>query len=130
MLFTWQYIQLYPCPTCHGLLPYRGVPHGGCQEGEVDEGFSERDSYMTEFHNFCEEAANQPSHDIFYRCATHNHVHIITQEAIDAEDGGMNDPGDMEEVVAEENEPDIRIIDENVEIIVIDSDEEDVMVID
>ena len=42
----------------------------------------------------------------------------------------MNDPEDMEEVVAEENEPDIRIIDKNVEIIVIDSDEEDVMVID
>ena len=36
----------------------------------------------------------------------------------------MNDTEDMGEMIAEKNEPDIHIINENVEIIVIDSDEE------
>ena len=62
--------------------------------------FQKETATWRSFTIFCEEAANQPSHDIFYRCVMHNHVHIITQDVIDAEDGGMNDPEDMEEVVA------------------------------
>ena len=120
--FTRQYRQTYLCQTCHGVLPYKGVPHEDCPAGEADEGFFEDDRYLPEFYSFCEESANHPAYDIFYRCASHNHVHIITPE--------VNEPAE-EEVEAEEvearvepNEPDILIIDENVEVIVIGPDDE------
>ena len=139
-----QYRELYPCDDCHCYLPYIGYNHGCTAGSEEDEGFFERDDYRLDFHVYCVETGMTDDRDLFHRQCPEPHIHLITPPPLtipdDDDNDGMNVPQDVAQIVEEEDlpdimhvdpvgavEPDIMVLDDEVEVIVIYDSDDDVM---
>ena len=120
--FAHQYKQMYPCPACCMFLPYEGCDHR-CTAvlEEEDEGFHEHDDYLNDFHTFCVDSARYRNVDLFYRCSERE-IHIVAPPIGDIDDDDFPDFPNPE---PEEDEPDVMIVGEEIEVIEIESDDEE-----